>query len=350
MPLRLRQRLLRSLTRSGIPWPFEIGLLNPLEADYVVSATEVLPAEVRVIDPVLPELTPTGHYWSAIRTYRLANVTVDPSSGLVFADDRLIPQSGDGLRDPSDIALLSSALPRARSAIPSTLGPVIPVPGTHYKYYHFLIEVLPRLLLAHETTPDARVLLSEPVPDYVRMALDAIGLPYILVPAQALRGCEATLCDPASFGWPHPGYLPLLRGLPVGIASPGAAQQPSRLYISRSGSARTLHQEEDLERYLESHGFQVARLEDHDWTSQVRMFRSAEIVVAPHGAGLANTVFMPAGGRVVELTSGDWWYPCFVHISAMAGLTHEVVRLAPERGAGHGTAAAAIRHLERLGV
>lgn len=350
LPMALRRRTLRSFARAGIPWPFEIGLLNPRQDEYLQDMQVALPATLLTVPPALPELSETGHYWPPVRTYRLTGVAIDPGSGLVFADERLIPQSGDGLRDPSDTALLAAALPRIRSAVPSDLGPVLPVAGTNYKYYHFLIEVLPRLLLSHRMTPESRVLLSEPVPSFVRMALDAVHLPYVVAPEGALTSSDVTICDPSPFGWPHPGYVELLRDLPVATDSEATHRPAPRLYISRSGSERALHEESRLEGWLEENGFRIARLEDEDWVAQVALFRSAEVVVAPHGAGLANCVFMRPGGRIIEITSGTWWYPCFQHIAVMASLDHAVVTTHPSVEHAHGTAVDVIESLTELGV
>ncbi len=41
-------------------------------------------------------------------------------------------------------------------------------------------------------------------------------------------------------------------------------------------------------------------LEGLSLAEQIRLFAGAGTVVAPHGAGLANLAYMPAGGRVVE--------------------------------------------------
>jgi Glycosyltransferase 61 len=74
-----------------------------------------------------------------------------------------------------------------------------------------------------------------------------------------------------------------------------------RIYISRRKAAhRGVRNEPDVVEFLAKLGFQSYLLEDLSFQEQVRLFHSAEIVVAPHGAGLANILFSGAI-QVVEL-------------------------------------------------
>jgi capsular polysaccharide biosynthesis protein len=80
------------------------------------------------------------------------------------------------------------------------------------------------------------------------------------------------------------------------------------------------------------------------------MMRGASVVIAPHGAGLSNCVFMPPGSRVVELTSGLWWHPCFRNLAHLAGLDHHLLQLPYRADRPHGDAADAIELLRAAGL
>lgn len=56
-----------------------------------------------------------------------------------------------------------------------------------------------------------------------------------------------------------------------------------------------------LSRLLSMRGFSSLHLEDIGFEQQVNLFRAAEVVVAPHGAGLANMIFSSPECLVVEL-------------------------------------------------
>lgn len=45
----------------------------------------------------------------------------------------------------------------------------------------------------------------------------------------------------------------------------------------------------------------IAQLEKMPFAAQVNLMRNTRILIAPHGAGTLNQIFMPAGGRIVEL-------------------------------------------------
>jgi prepilin-type processing-associated H-X9-DG protein len=75
-----------------------------------------------------------------------------------------------------------------------------------------------------------------------------------------------------------------------------------RLYVSRAGAGhRRVTNEPEIVTLLEGHGFEPVLLEKLPFRDQVSLFRDAEIVVAPHGGGLANLVFCDSGTRVIEL-------------------------------------------------
>ena len=52
---------------------------------------------------------------------------------------------------------------------------------------------------------------------------------------------------------------------------------------------------------LESYGFDCLDLESVPFSTQVSSFAECEYLISIHGAGLTNSIFMPANGTVVEL-------------------------------------------------
>src|SRR5262249_20339044 len=79
-----------------------------------------------------------------------------------------------------------------------------------------------------------------------------------------------------------------------------------RVFISRRDSVRRpIANEEEISRALESWGFETVVLRNLEIDDQVRLFASAGVVVAAHGAGLANVVFSTAP-TVIELFAEDW--------------------------------------------
>jgi hypothetical protein len=74
-----------------------------------------------------------------------------------------------------------------------------------------------------------------------------------------------------------------------------------RIYISRNDTRlRRVVNERRLTPMLEALGFERALLGDLPIARQVALFRQAEIVVAPHGAGLAHIAWCKPGTKVIE--------------------------------------------------
>jgi prepilin-type processing-associated H-X9-DG protein len=75
-------------------------------------------------------------------------------------------------------------------------------------------------------------------------------------------------------------------------------------------------------------GFELIVPHSLSFTEQVRLFSSAEAVVGPHGAGLANMLWGD-GTRVVELYS-SYFNPGIFMVASARGFTYGVVKCAPE--------------------
>jgi len=80
------------------------------------------------------------------------------------------------------------------------------------------------------------------------------------------------------------------------------ASGKKRFYISRSKARiRKVLNESELESRLESYGFETIRPEYHSLREQIHTFAECESMIGIHGSGLTNCLFMPPGGKVVEL-------------------------------------------------
>ena len=96
-----------------------------------------------------------------------------------------------------------------------------------------------------------------------------------------------------------------LRNLGGFIAGKVNGETPRRLYISRNDARlRRVLNEKSLIPKLEALGFQRAVLGDLPIARQVALFRQAEIVVAPHGAGLAHIAWCKPGTKIIEFFPG----------------------------------------------
>lgn len=84
---------------------------------------------------------------------------------------------------------------------------------------------------------------------------------------------------------------------------PDRPSKRSRIYISRSdvGRKRSIINEVEVVNVLKRFGFDVLTLSPMTLLEQAEIFSNCEVVVAVHGAGLTNVLFMPQKSVVIEM-------------------------------------------------
>ncbi len=199
-----------------------------------------------------------------------------------------------------------------------------------WNYYHWLFDVLPRL---HLLTRWRSVIEKYAVPENVNAVqletLQLLGLAteqlHFLKAGQRLR-CQSLYVPslPGSESCYPPWSLEFLRSSFLPISASIAGQGP-RIYIQRGASAqRPILNESELIAVLEKRGFTVVALERHSFREQVAIFRDARLVVAAHGAGLANLIFSGNQAALLELFSSDYMRPdCYFTLARRIGVAYD---------------------------
>lgn len=184
-------------------------------------------------------------------------------------------------------------------------------------HYHWLVDMLPRIWALHQFVAEngdnvIELRLPEPLAEDRRALLAAMAPSCVRIRHDAFAHCVRA----SRYVWlpclseDYCGYLPreyLDFFLERAFAVTGVVQRPGtrqRILISRrAAQKRRLQNEDKLAEVLAQFGFARYALEEMPFPAQVRLFRDAEIVVAPHGAGLTNTVFSKSC-KILEL------FPC----------------------------------------
>jgi len=84
-------------------------------------------------------------------------------------------------------------------------------------------------------------------------------------------------------------------------------EEGRRLYISRNDAVlRRVTNEAEIVAMLDRYGFEPVESGRMLFEEQVRLFASAGIIVAPHGAGLANLMFCRPGTKVLEFFPANY--------------------------------------------
>jgi capsular polysaccharide biosynthesis protein len=114
-----------------------------------------------------------------------------------------------------------------------------------------------------------------------------------------------------------------------------------KVYISRARAARRrVSNEAELRQHLEAQGFETIYLEGMPFAEQVRLLSETATLIANHGAGLTNLMFMQPGTRVTEIRlQGDTHNNCYFSLARAVGVEYHYVLANPvNRGEGAHTA------------
>jgi capsular polysaccharide biosynthesis protein len=264
----------------------------------------------------------------------LHDVLVHSSAGILAVGDTVIEES---------LAYANAAEHGFRTLVRGIAlppGKVTELPGTHvsvlaageHEYRHAMLHGLARLT----AVPENYLLAAESVlvPAGGIAQSEALDL-FDLLPTLSVRPVAAdetlrveTLVFPLSVCGEsiyHPCLLDFFARLSANVAA-AAGRLPRRIYIDQRGTGlRPLRNETALIAGLSDLGFVPVRLDGVSLAEQIRLFRQAEAVVAPHGSDLTNLGFCRPGTLVVECLMDayvDWSYR---NLAALADLRYDCV-------------------------
>jgi hypothetical protein len=217
------------------------------------------------------------------------------------------------------------------------------LPGTSFSlisnwsdnYWHWLFDVLGKLILLRDQWPanmsqiDHYLALNLSKYPFKRQSLLHLGYTenqLIDVFDRAQISCDTLLLATR----PHENLFPeqdLIDALRRYFLPPDeTGDKPRRIYISRKGAAnRRIANESDLIFGLQKLGFDCIHLEKLDFLDQVRLFQSATVVLAQHGAGLSNLVFCKPRTKVFELFEPEHVIPCYTLLSEKLSLDYTLL-------------------------
>jgi hypothetical protein len=265
---------------------------------------------------------PLSHLYERRFVYRLRRTVVSTASGATLMCGSQEPPFfvRESITWPFESILTHGLeVPETKQVEDHVAGPAIVFPTTP-NYYHWLIEDLPVVVRGNREAPGAPLLsYRDGITDRHRIVaqhLNADLRPTPLIVALE----EQVLPGRSSDSWfVHPSDAALLAHFGRELTGHDGTPGEDRIYISRRSTSRPLPDEEQVEQALRQRGFSILRLEEIPWLDQIRAFQGARTIVAPHGAGLANLVFTPAGTSVTEITFGLHYNRCFEWISHVGG-------------------------------
>lgn len=306
------------------------GRADPTIGAHIADSRMIAPACVQSYpfpDGTPPEFPRDAAFDSKI-LYRLRNVVVSPSSGLIWLPGGPILQESAGSLPRIFAERVKDTLCRVSTLKESC--PVIPFPSL--EYYHAIFDTLANVLHALSFAPNAKLLLSCHRPNYVDGILDFLGIPDM----NRLEENDPVLVKDLVFSptWVNGGFVPpvdldvLRRTILPRIGKTKTSSQ--LLYISRAKTRnRPISNEREIEGFLENKGFSIRYFETISFEEQLNLVANARMIVAPHGAGLANLFAVTPGTQIVEFLSRDWFNTCYAKLAIQIGCHYRFLESVP---------------------
>jgi len=202
-----------------------------------------------------------------------------------------------------------------------------PWAGSHF---HWLFDVLPRMGILAESGVPERGIGHYAIPQTAHapylQALRHLGVGdgqlIQMGPTDRIYVEDLLLPSlPERRGNPPAWVCRFLRDRLLPLADGASTEWPERIYVERHGTREVTNQG-DVDEVLVRHGITTIRPEEYSLGAQVALFQNAELIVGPHGAGLANIVFASPGTQVVEIFSPNYVNVCNASIASRQDLRY----------------------------
>jgi hypothetical protein len=266
--------------------------------------------------------------------FLLRDATVHTTAGIVTVDHEAIEQTLIRLNpDRTGAELTPETLTLPRHPITRLGGTCIHLlAGSHENYFHAMMDCLARLqsvpphLLAtadHILVPKSaaahnQILPLLNLPPHIGTRIvedtDSLTAETLILPL--------TIYGASSY---HPATSAFFNRLSANVPD-SHNNLPRRLYLDRRGQAnrRLVNEQEVIDR-LGPLGFVPVTPNKLTIPDQIRLFRGAEAIVAPHGAALTNLGFCKPGCAVLELQMDAYTHWGFRHLAALGGLNYDCI-------------------------
>jgi capsular polysaccharide biosynthesis protein len=178
------------------------------------------------------------------------------------------------------------------------------------EYFHWFTDALTRLKAIESAQGDISFLKSHfPVvlPEsyrekpYISTSLEMMGYtPYFYNPKRRLSVASLLSCTHTA---PTGNYnSELILKLHLSLAKNSSPKPERKIYISRAkATRRTVRNERELINLLIRYDYEIHNFEDYTFPEQLNLMSTTKSLIALHGAGLTNMMFMNKGSQILEL-------------------------------------------------
>ena len=342
--------LISKISRSSVTWGPPKGFYSTIQ-DYLeeskATIKQVIPATGPINFSPLPVTNDNNVHWRFLKNNTAnfpAQSVIEIPRGRVLGDrciiitenDRVLGEVSREFGVYGDLSKLSVfrkvRLPKC-TYFDGELA-VIGYVGSN-NYWHWTFDILPRIYLllksGHLEKCDG-ILVNELLLPFQRESLGKMGLPVekIIYAGKDSHIMAKKLLVPTI---PEAGdHVPawsinfLQEKLSFDLHSGAQHFNDNKIFISR-GKARNRRVTNETEIFdlLSGLGFVKIVLEDLSIKEQAEIFKSASVIIAPHGASQTNLIHSRRGTKVIELFSPLWVNYCFWSLAVQMGIQYYYV-------------------------
>lgn len=275
---------------------------------------------------------------------RLAVFSIDdaiclyPSMIVAGGDGRIVQETVQKtsalVRTPGFAGMSSAAgaeFLRGNGSYETEIGPLRRFPeavavlsgSVHGNYYHWLVECLPKLVLFRDLGLDFAVPRQKT--SFQEESLAYFGAERSVVWVEG-GFSSSRIYFATNVARSMTRFSPLVRDFYAQV--PRTAAPKDRIFISRGGARmRRLNNESEIVGVLVRRGFRVVDPGSMSFAEQIALFRTARVVVGPHGAGLTNVLFCSPGATLIELNHDSFaaGATCYAALADMFGLSYHTL-------------------------
>jgi hypothetical protein len=297
--------------------PLQRRWLLPVEARAIGEAAvaDVPLSSVRVVSPLPshfqtlgvgqePPLQLTDHI------YTVRDVTVTGWAGAMIQDGLLLT-----IRPQHNWVSSLRAHPHRTRTLPGDrpyFNLMAPIPARGHIFHWLFNSIVPLLAYLEQggRDPDLGLIVNADQAEIQKLTIAFLKERYGLRAIETVGKHEAVAVPTLQADIPVP-YAPRALQSPAGLARlddlasfidrTPLAPAPARVYVSRNDARlRRVSNEAALRGTLKTYGFEPVELARLSIAQQVRLFRNAEAVAGPHGAGLAHIAWCRPRTKIVE--------------------------------------------------
>ncbi len=215
-------------------------------------------------------------------------------------------------------------------------GEILPLNGIWSDgFWHWLMEFLPSLLIAQENGFSGKIVLPENPPRFILESLRLLDIPEerLTIFSGKYCWCEKVIIPQRVAGAfalsEFPGIIDLIRKKFLNDSKRFICDKGERIYISRNDAknGRSVVNEEDLISLLKKYNFEILNMTEYSFEQQISIMMNAKVLIGPHGAGMANSIFMPFNSLVLEMFSPK--YINMTLLPIMQNLNHDYQMILP---------------------